>query len=216
MSCDATDHRETVAVSTKRNRLLLGVALVVVLAGAGIVISSSIDHSSHNGGGPGNQADAEFVSGMIPHHEGAVEMARIAKERAEHPEIERMADQIIAAQEAEIATMAPVREALENEHGEHMSGDHSSTGMDPDELRTAAPFDRAFINMMIPHHEDAVAMAQKQLESGENDELRDLAEQIIATQRREIAQMRGWRSEWYGAGDEARPGGVGGHRDGGH
>ena len=183
-------------MGSKRN-LLVAAVVVAVLAGAGVVIASSMDG---DGSSAGNTDDAAFVSGMIPHHEGAIEMAQIALDRGEHPEIKKLANEIIAAQEKEIATMTPIKEDLEAEHGEHMAGGgHGGMEMDPEELRTAKPFDREFIDMMIPHHEDAVVMAKEELEKGENDELRKLAEEIISAQNREIEQMRTWREEWYGS-----------------
>ena len=71
-------------------------------------------------------------------------------------------------------------------------------GMDPETLQQAEPFDRAFIDMMIEHHQGAITMAEQIRQTTQRPELRSLADDIITAQTREIEQMRAWRTQWYG------------------
>ena len=58
--------------------------------------------------------------------------------------------------------------------------------------KASADPDESFMRMMIPHHQGAIEMARIQLEHGKDPQARRLAEQIIAAQEREIAEIQGW------------------------
>jgi uncharacterized protein (DUF305 family) len=144
--------------------------------------------------------DETFLGAMIEHHEGAVEMAEIALERAERDEIRQMAREIIDAQETEIDQMEHwMSDWYGGGHGDHgVSHEEMGMDLDMDEFRDAEPFDEAFISEMIVHHEGAIEMARAVLESTERDELREMAEEIIRVQEVEIEQMREWHQDWFG------------------
>lgn len=147
------------------------------------------------------EADAEFLQGMIPHHQQAVTMSEMAQGRTDDPQVREMADRILAAQGPEIERMSgwltewgapPSGDGSEHE----MSGEHRMHGMlSPDqmgELRQAhgAQFDRLYLSLMIEHHEGAVQMAQQELDGGAFAPAKQLAKHMIDAQRAEIDEMR--------------------------
>jgi uncharacterized protein (DUF305 family) len=72
----------------------------------------------------------------------------------------------------------------------------SMPGMDVEAVRDAKDVDRAFVEMMIPHHESAIAMATDAKTKGTHAENRDLATAIVTDQQREIVQMEAWLESW--------------------
>jgi uncharacterized protein (DUF305 family) len=69
---------------------------------------------------------------------------------------------------------------------------------DVDALREAGePFDRAFIDAMIPHHQSAIDAAREAPASALQPQIKQMAQAIIGDQQREIDQMKGWRQSWY-------------------
>ncbi len=150
----------------------------------------------------GEYSDERFIDAMSPHHQGAVDMARVALANAEHPEIRQLAGNIISSQEAEIEELRSIKEEQfgDPEVPAEMSPEEMRMmGMmeDPGELENQEPFDQAFIDAMIPHHEAAIEMAETANEETGNPRIQDLTRRIVEAQESEIEQMTGWREEWY-------------------
>lgn len=61
-----------------------------------------------------------------------------------------------------------------------------------------AQYDLRFINMMIQHHEGGVGMAEDALKNSTHAEIKQMSQKIIDAQKKEIAELKAWRKQWYG------------------
>jgi uncharacterized protein (DUF305 family) len=182
---------------------LMGMLLVLGATSARAQATASVD------------PDLRFLDGMIAHHQLAVDEAKAIEPKARRPEVKQLAAKIIKSQEAQIRQMrewrrawfpnAPQAAAPSGEGmpmGSGAMGGMAHGGMPmggtPALAATADP-DLAFIEMMIPHHQGAVAMSREILDTTKRPELQQLARNIIRNQKREIAQMKSWKQSW-GAG----------------
>ncbi|QLH26203.1 DUF305 domain-containing protein [Streptomyces sp. Rer75] len=211
-------------------------ALVGIVATGGLLLTAcggnddmkGMDHGSKDSSAsakatatpaPGgfNDADVSFAQMMIPHHQQALEMAKLADGRAGDKQITSLAGKIEKAQDPEIRTMKswlkswgkPVSPSSDSmpgmDHGsggmDHGSGgmDHGSGGMDGmmsqkdmDRLEAAkgAAFDRAFAQMMIDHHKGAITMAEDEQKKGRNATAKKLAGDVIKNQSAEVTTLR--------------------------
>ena len=156
--------------------------------------------------------DAHFIEQMIPHHEDAITMAKLAQTKAQRQEVKELANNIIDSQGKEITQMknwyktwfgkdVPADNQVMNQHG--MMGNSNSTHMgmmgdtsDMTNLEESTDFDRTFVEEMIPHHQMAVMMATMLKNGTEKPEMKKLADDIIAAQTTEIDQMRQWLKNW--------------------
>lgn len=75
-----------------------------------------MDHESMQDIESADDVDKAFAQAMIPHHQGAIEMAKLAQERGQHDEIQQLADDIIDAQEREIEIL--MKHSTGEHHGE--------------------------------------------------------------------------------------------------
>ncbi|RVW02770.1 DUF305 domain-containing protein [Rhodococcus xishaensis] len=204
-------------MNTKRLLVGIGAAAAAVILVAGCSNNEAANNATPTGaeattsaGAPGtneptgahNDADVAYVRMMIPHHEQAIEMAELVPSRSDSPEVNSLATQIEHAQEPEIEQMEgwltawgvpepehqPMTNMPEMENGMHGM-------MTPEQMRalesaSGMEFDRMWLEMMIEHHEGAVTSSEEILRDGESEQVRELAQNIIASQQAEIAQMR--------------------------
>lgn len=152
--------------------------------------------------------DKHFIEEMIPHHEGAIEMAELALKQSKRPEIKTLSENIIKSQKEEIRLMkswykdwfgTDVLEEQEQTMGMGrgmMHGGMMGDKADTDSLKNANDFDKAFIEEMIPHHQMAIMMANMLAQGTNRQEMKTLAQNIIDAQTSEINDMRGWYKTW--------------------
>ena len=186
-------------------RMLLAV-LVLALAAGGLVACGDDDEDTAGA----SQTEEAFLRGMVPHHESAIEMAEMAQQEGEHPQIKRLADAIVGAQTKEIAQIEGIYQRLTGNEIVPDPAAHEDLGLSAEEAgmheegmtmleQATADFDKEFIDAMIPHHQGAIRMARIALGDTDDDEITTLANAIVDAQSREIEQMNRWRERWYGS-----------------
>lgn len=165
--------------------------------------------TSTSQGSETTEVDRVFIEMMIPHHQSANEMAEMALQRAETPEVKELAQSIIDKQTREIQQMqawysqwygAEIPDTgMSMEMQEQMGGQPMAMSMQQQEhmdkemmaaLENAENFDREFLRQMTQHHQMATMMAGMVTNSAEHPETRQLAQSIIEDQNAEIAKMQ--------------------------
>ena len=137
-------------------------------------------------------------------------MASSAQQKSQRSEIKQLADNMIKSQNQEVAQMKQWRQAWYPQAGQLMAYNTSqgqmmqmsseqmqSMKMNKDLGTADAQFDLRFINAMIPHHQGAVTMAEDALSKSKRPEIKQLAQEIVKAQEKEIDQMQQWRQAWY-------------------
>ncbi|MEY3496590.1 MAG: DUF305 domain-containing protein [Candidatus Nanopelagicales bacterium] len=139
-----------------------------------------------------SQNEVMFAAMMIPHHEQAVTMSNMALTNTTNPKVLDLAQRIKAGQEPEIIQMNTWLDGGYSmmDHSGHLMGGMLSD-QDLEKLGTLKnkDFDEMFLTAMIEHHEGALQMTQMILNSS-NNEVKTLADNIINSQTKEIAEMK--------------------------
>lgn len=209
--------RNTRTLTRRAALTATAVTAVLVLAACGNDSdSASSGHQGHSSASSSASADAttaahnaqdvSFAQGMIPHHQQALEMAKLAADRASSAEVKDLAARIEKAQDPEIQTMSgwlkswgkdvtTSDSSMESmpgmEHSAHsdMPGMMDSKDMDELEKASGADFDTMFLTMMIEHHKGAIEMATTEKDKGKYGPATSMSDGIITAQTAEITEM---------------------------
>jgi uncharacterized protein (DUF305 family) len=201
-------------VTSRRVAVVSGVAVVLLvvirmLTGYSVTLGES---SSASAGGSGHDAaDIAFATSMVPHHEQAIAMARLAADHTQSADIKFLAQQIAAEQLPEIAQLhdllsnwgqpvtSPSSQMPEMagmsgmDDGADVAG--SGPGMMTDQqmhdlnAASGATFDHLFLHLMVKHHGGGITMAQAELSDGQNADAQQLAQNISDGQRAQTDYM---------------------------
>jgi uncharacterized protein (DUF305 family) len=148
--------------------------------------------------------DLQFIDQMTMHHGGAIMSSEHMISDSERPELRRLAENIQQSQSEQVKQMQEWREEWYGDAGQtsgmpagmmdQMMGD-GMMGGSMQEMMDGDATDAMFLQMMIPHHQMAVDMAEQALEEAEHPELEELAQTIIDEQTAEIELMQGYLDE---------------------
>jgi uncharacterized protein (DUF305 family) len=193
---------ESVAPRGRVQWVVLAIALLFLAVAAGYAIRAFAEPDRDEL----SSVDTGFLLDMVDHHDQAVEMAIIARERASDPIVQSFAGEVILQQRWELGVMETVlgRNGLERSFdpdrpamgwmgmaevpSSQMPG--MATAAELQELRTAPPdeVNRLFLELMAEHHRAGVHMAQYEAEHGSNPYVRQFAADIARNQASEIAE----------------------------
>ena len=139
--------------------------------------------------------DLDFVQGMIPHHQGAIDMAKVVLQYGKDPEIKKLAEGVVKAQEGEISAM---NQWLSKADKATLPASPDSAKANDQAMATMmknmmVPYtgnaDVDFVKGMIPHHQGAIEMAKVALQYVKDPTLLKLANDIVSAQEGEIGFM---------------------------
>lgn len=149
-----------------------------------------------------NDADKDFVQDMIVHHLQAVYMAGLAPDRASSSDVKGLASRIHDVQGPEVDMMnrwlsqhsVPTvnPDAPHGHSGGAMPGMATDEQLDALKNASGAAFDQLFLQLMITHHEGALAMADEVRKNGVDVRVQEIADDVTAEQSDEIRTMRKW------------------------
>lgn len=172
-------------------------------------VQSDSETSSMYANMKGDEFDKAYLTDMIAHHQGALNMASQARELATKQEIRTLSDAILSSQSSEVQQMMDWQQEWSysttdssNPHAGHMMESSGSMSGDMANMEamlnglTGEALDKEFLAQMILHHQQAVDMSKYADTNAKHQEVKDLAKSVIRAQEKEIADMKSWQQKW--------------------
>ncbi len=135
----------------------------------------------------GAASEEEFLVNMLPHHQEAIDTAKILVAKTENKELKKIAESIISGQSTEVATM---KKWLTSWYPNNTVKTEYMPMMRNLTKLSAHDLDDTFMEDMIKHHEGAIHMAEEVLDVTQRPEIVKMAKDIISTQNIEIATFK--------------------------
>lgn len=211
------DPHDAPAAGSGRGRVVLVVVVVAALA-VGALVGALLARQPPITAAADGSVDAGFARDMAAHHAQAVELSVLVRDRSTDEEVRTVALDILLTQQNQIGQMAGwlstwgLPAAASAPPMAWMTGDHAhatagasgdgATGYAAmpgwvsreDMLRltdaTGSDADRLFLELMIPHHEGGVQMAEYAVEHAQRPQVVALAENIVRSQDRELVALQ--------------------------
>lgn len=172
---------------------------------ASLATTSASNASIHQDSTDSVPYDLRFIDEMMAHHAAAIAMSSLALQQARNSDVLRMALRIAESQAGEIQLLRHWRESwYPGAEATYLPSQATADdrSLEPDgasaiaELCSAGDdFDRLFFEIMVLHHEAAIALAEDATAHAKHAEIIAYAESLIEAQRKEIAMMTHWLDE---------------------
>ena len=182
----------------KKTGALAGVIIVLAMVIIAMGISKSEhgpDHMNHSTTADLSGADVMFLQMMIPHHQQAVDISKLALTKSKDDELLALASSIRDGQAGEILLMSQwLKDAGEDLEMGHSMHDQMGGMLNESELAalrsaTGATFDRLWLEGMTGHHDGALHMTQM-IEDATNETIKKFGQDIVSSQSAQIKQMK--------------------------
>ena len=190
-----------ITIDKKTGSFLAVIALLAATLVGTLITRDGGSHDNHNMGKMGSSSNAQlsasdvmFLQMMIPHHQQAVEMSKLAVKSSKDAKLLALAENIADSQAREIVQMEKwLLGADDNSSMDHsmhsMGGMLSTEDLSALSAATGTTFDKLWLEGMIGHHDGAIDMTEM-ISNAKNPEIKTFGENVVKDQAAQIVQMK--------------------------